>query len=257
MVKTHFHKKVKVFRSDNGTEFVNRQMAQLFSEQGIHHQRSCPYSPQQNGVVERKHRTLLNSARALMFHSGLPLKFWPYSLLTATWILNRIPSEVLDWLSPCEVLFKKEPDFSMLRPFGCLAYAMNLSPYRGKFDTRSIKCIFLGYNHSHKGYQLNDLDNHNVFVSRDVKFVHDKFPFASSSCSATDHGDPIPPSFPTAEDTFTYDEIDPDILEDEADDITVEPEPVTDSSTADSSTVDSAPVQPLRRSTRHRNHLFG
>lgn len=96
MIKTRFHKKLEAFRSDNGGEFVSRNMAQLFSDHGIIHQRFCPYSPQQNGMVERRHRTLLDTTRALMFHSNLPLKFWPYSLLIAIWLLNRNVSQILE-----------------------------------------------------------------------------------------------------------------------------------------------------------------
>lgn len=105
MVATHSQKNILYFRSDHGSEFLNRRVSQLFTDHGILHQLSCIYTPQQNGIVERRHRTLLNSARALMIQSGLPLKFWPYSILTATWIINRIHSEVLKWVAPYELLF--------------------------------------------------------------------------------------------------------------------------------------------------------
>lgn len=130
-----------------------------------------------NGIVERKHRSLLSTARALMFQSGMPLRFWPYSILTTTWLINRLPSVVVEWKSPYEVLFGHPSDYAMLKPFGCLVYAANLSPHRGKFDSRSIKCVFIGYDVCHKGYLLFDMDNEKVFVSRDVKFILDSFPF--------------------------------------------------------------------------------
>lgn len=84
MVEVHFEKHVRVFRTDNGTEFVNRKVAETFRDHGVLHQRSCVYSPQQNGIVERRHRTLLEAARALMHQSQLPLRFWPFAILTAT-----------------------------------------------------------------------------------------------------------------------------------------------------------------------------
>lgn len=184
MIKTQFHTTIQKFNTDNGTEFVNRSVYQLFSEHGILHQRSCPHTPQQTGVVERRHRSLLNTARALMFTSGLSMRFWPYSLLTATWLVNRVPSKVLDWSCPYEMLFKKEPNYGLLRPFGCLAFAVDLSPSRGKFESRSIKCIFLGYDVHHKGFTLYDLDTHRIFVSRDVKFFPNKFPYVHEYSSS-------------------------------------------------------------------------
>lgn len=74
-VKTQFGKSVKVLRSDNGTEFVNSVCDAMFKDLGIIHQRSCPYTPQQNGVVKRKHRCILEVTRALKFQAKIPLRF--------------------------------------------------------------------------------------------------------------------------------------------------------------------------------------
>lgn len=133
MIKTQFGSIMKQIRTDNGTEFVNKNVTGLFAEFGIIHQKSCVYSPQQNGIVERRHRSLLQIGRALMFDSKLPPKLWPYSLLTATWLLNRMPSKVLGWKCPYSVLFEEEPSLDMVHPFDCLAYAVNLYPYKTKF----------------------------------------------------------------------------------------------------------------------------
>ncbi|KAF5815624.1 putative RNA-directed DNA polymerase [Helianthus annuus] len=102
LVLTQFKSKIKVFRSDNGTEFVNNQMVSFCNGKGIIHQTSCSYTPQQNGIVERKHRHLLNIARALMFQGGLPLRFWSDCVLTAVYLINRLPTLVLDGKSPYE-----------------------------------------------------------------------------------------------------------------------------------------------------------
>lgn len=209
MVKNQFLKDIKCFRTDNGSEFINRRVRQLFFNHGIIHQRTCIYTPQQNGIVERRHRTLLESARAMMFQSSLPLKFWPYSILTATWMLNRIPSRVLNWKSPYEAFFGKEPDFQMLRPFGCLAFAVNLVSHRSKFYSRTLKCIFLGIDAFHKGYILYDMDNSKVIISRDVKFDTYTFPYASDSSIIT----PLPSDsqLPVFENCAQEEQIDLDV----------------------------------------------
>ncbi|XP_076950389.1 uncharacterized protein LOC143623340 [Bidens hawaiensis] len=99
MIKTQFGKTIKAFRSDNGTEFVNTQMQMFVNNNGISHQTSCIHTPQRNGIVERKHRHLLNIARFLLFESGVPLNFWSECVLTATYLINRTPSSVLDVIS--------------------------------------------------------------------------------------------------------------------------------------------------------------
>ncbi|XP_074306538.1 uncharacterized protein LOC141641789 [Silene latifolia] len=91
-VSTQYNATVKVIRSDNGTEFFQDQCKDFFKTEGIIHQRSIVGRPQQNGRVERKHRHLLDTARALRLHSNLPLKFWGDCLLTATYLINKMPS---------------------------------------------------------------------------------------------------------------------------------------------------------------------
>ena len=87
--------KVQVVRTDNGTEFFNSKCSVLFSSLGIVHQSSRAYTPQQNSVVERKHRHILNVARALKFHSEMPIKFWGNCVKTAAYLINRMPTTVL------------------------------------------------------------------------------------------------------------------------------------------------------------------
>lgn len=96
MVGNQFGVNIKVIRTDNGTEFMNQNCRTLFLDAGIIHQRSCPYTPQQNGLVEWKHKHLLQVARALLFQGNVPKKFWGESLLIATYLINRTPSSVLN-----------------------------------------------------------------------------------------------------------------------------------------------------------------
>jgi transposase InsO family protein len=95
LILNQFKCGIKTVRSDNGTEFVNTKMSHLFDSLGIVHQTSCAYTPQQNGIAERKHRHLLNVARSLLFQSGIPLIMWHEFILTAAYLINMLPSSVL------------------------------------------------------------------------------------------------------------------------------------------------------------------
>ena len=124
---------------------VNFFLSELFfKENGVIFQHSCVYTPQQNGVVERKHRHILQVARALKFHAHLPTQFWGECALTGVHIINRLPTPVLSFKTPFERLYSKPPLFNHLRVFGCLAYATNVHTTH-KFDSRAMACIFIGY----------------------------------------------------------------------------------------------------------------
>lgn len=103
-----------------------------------------------------------------------------------------MPSRVLDWSCPYSILFDEEPDYSQIKPFGCLAYATNIHPSKGKFDPRSHKCVLLGFDSSHKGFLLFDLENDKLLISRDVKYVPNKFPFLDSPISVPEPSIPFP-----------------------------------------------------------------
>ncbi|GJU86702.1 putative RNA-directed DNA polymerase [Tanacetum coccineum] len=175
-----FDKSIKVFRSDNGTEFVNQNLSVFFNENGIVHQTSCSYTPQQNGVAERKHRHLLNVSRALMFQGGIPLNMWTECVLTSVYLINRLPSSVLSQKSPYELIYKVKPKLSQLKTFGCLCFSTVLNN-SDKFSSRSEKCVFLGYSFDKKGYKLFSLDNRKMLISRDVKFYETVFSFKNKN----------------------------------------------------------------------------
>ncbi|KAK9732656.1 hypothetical protein RND81_04G013300 [Saponaria officinalis] len=155
-VKTQFGSLIKVFRSDNGTEFVQRECAQLFSDLGIIHQTSIFGRPQQNGRVERKHRHLVESARALRIHANIA----------------NMPT-------PFEMLFRELPSYAELRVFGSLCYASTPLTHRDKFYPRARKCVMSGYPFGKKGYLLYDFLTHDVFTSRDVLCDENVLPFRS------------------------------------------------------------------------------
>ena len=178
MVETQYNTKVCSVRSDNAHEL---KFTALFLKEGIKTYHSCPETPEQNSVVERKHQHLLNVARALMFQSGVPLEYWGDCVLTAVFLINRLPSPVTQNKSPYEKLTNETPDYSALKAFGCLYYCSTSPKSRTKFDPRAKACIFLGYPMGYKGYKLLDIETYSVSVSRHVIFYEDIFPFASST----------------------------------------------------------------------------
>ncbi|XP_019233151.1 PREDICTED: uncharacterized protein LOC109213779 [Nicotiana attenuata] len=167
---------VKVLRSDNGSEFFNSQCNELLASLGIIHQSSCPYTPQQNGTVERKHKHILEVVRALMFQSSVPMRFWGDCVRTAAYFINKLTTRVLQRKCSYEMLHNKPTKIEHLRVFGCLCFASNL-PGGDKFSPRARKSVLIGYSKTQKGYRLFDLNARKVFISRDVSFREQVFPF--------------------------------------------------------------------------------
>jgi len=132
-------------------------------------------------VAARKHKHLLKMARALRLQAALPIELWGHYILTATHLINKLPTTVLGYLTPYEVLLGHKPYYSMLGVFGCLAFAANPERVKDKMGIKGVLCVFLGYPQSQKGYKLLNLLTKLVFVSRDVTFVEHVFPYNPTS----------------------------------------------------------------------------
>ncbi|GKC13444.1 retrovirus-related pol polyprotein from transposon TNT 1-94 [Tanacetum coccineum] len=123
---------------------------------------------------------LLETARSLRVHDNFPIKFWGESILAATYLINKMPMEKLEWKSPFKVSFGKQPDFGHLKTIGCLCYEAVTKPHKDKFENREIKCILIGYPSKQKGYQVYNLETKEVFFNKDVIFKETLFPFKES-----------------------------------------------------------------------------
>ncbi|KAG7559402.1 Ribonuclease H-like superfamily [Arabidopsis thaliana x Arabidopsis arenosa] len=172
-VTNHYNAKIKIFRSDNGGEYTSHAFKQHLAKHGIIHQTSCPYTPQQNGVAERKNRHLMEVARSMMFHTNVPKRFWSDAVVLACYLINRIPTKILQDSSPFEVLNKNKPSINHLRVFGCVCFVL-IGEQRSKLDPKSVKGMFIGYSITQKGYKCYIPETKKVLVSRDVKFVESK-----------------------------------------------------------------------------------
>ena len=152
-------------------------MHQYFKKTGIEHRISCPHTHQQNGLVERKHRHIVETGLTLLAQANMPLSYWDEAFNTACFLINRLPSLTIQQDTPVHKLFGKNPDYTMLKVFGCACWP-NLRPYNTKkLSFRTTRCVFLGYSSSHKGYKCLDRSTKRVYISRDVIFDENVFPF--------------------------------------------------------------------------------
>ncbi|MCO5565008.1 hypothetical protein L7F22_018678 [Adiantum nelumboides] len=171
MVENETGCKVQTLRTDRGGEYMSGAFKDFLGKKGIKHQCTMPYTPQQNGVVERKNRSLMEMARCMLKAKSLPHKLWMEAVACAAHVLNRCPTRALKTITPYESWYDRKPSVNYLRVFGCLAYAHIPQQLRGKLDDKAVKCIFVGYSSGSKGYRLYNPATNKIFESRDVIFT--------------------------------------------------------------------------------------
>jgi histone deacetylase 1/2 len=173
LVERQFNRKILALQSDWGGEY--EKLNSFFTKTGIVHLVSCPHAHQQNGAAERKHRHIVEVGLSLLAQSSMPLKYWDQAFLTATYLINRTPSKVIDNSTPLERLYKMQVDYNSLKVFGCACWP-NLRPYNShKLAFHSKQCVFLGYSNLHKGFKCLDVTAGRVYISRDVVFDENIF----------------------------------------------------------------------------------
>jgi len=141
-VEKHFDRKIKIFQSDGGGEFTSNEFMNHLAYNGIAQQLSCPYTPEQNGLAERKHRHIVETGLTLLFHANVPLKFWVDAFLTSVYLINRLPLSSIGKDTPYFKLFGKHPDYSGLRIFGCQCFPYLKTPGLHKFSRKTASCVF-------------------------------------------------------------------------------------------------------------------
>ncbi|KAJ9557122.1 hypothetical protein OSB04_011736 [Centaurea solstitialis] len=171
-VQNLLDKRIKFLRSDRGGEYLSDEFDNHLMECGIVSQLTPPYTPQMNGVSERRNRTLLDMVRTMMCHSSLPVSFWGHALETAAHILNRAPTKSVE-KTPYELWKGKKPNISFLKIWGCEVYVKR--PTSEKLKPKSDKCFFVGYPKTTVGYYFYNPEENKVFVARNGKFLEEKF----------------------------------------------------------------------------------
>ena len=184
-VERYFDCNIKSIQSDWGGEY--RQLNKFFTSLGIAQRLSCPHTHQQNGSAERKHCHIVESGLTLLATASVPFIYWDQAFLTAVYLINCLPSLVINNKSPLTLLYHKTLDYKFLKTFGCACWP-HLRPYNThkldyhskrpynthKLDYHSKRCIFLGYSLNHKGYRCLDptINRISIFL---IQLFHVKF----------------------------------------------------------------------------------
>lgn len=171
LVENETEKRIKVLRSDNGKEYINKEFKLFLEKFGIQHQTTNPYTPEQNGLAERMNRTLVERAKCMILNSSLAKHFWAEAVSTAAYVINRSPTKALDYKTPYEQWSGKKPNIKNMRIFGCEAMVHVPKEKRLKWDSKAVKMLFVGYCEYTKGYRFYDKNKKQIYKSRDAIFL--------------------------------------------------------------------------------------
>lgn len=152
------------------------KIGHFLKENGIVHRLCCPYTHEQNGLAERKHRSITETGLTLFSNASLPFKVWVDAFSSGVYLYNRLPNKLLAGVSPFEKLYGKAPSYNHLKTFGCSCFPLIRAYNRFKMDFRSVHCVFLGYSNLHRGYRCWD-PRGRMYILRDVTFNEYNFPY--------------------------------------------------------------------------------
>jgi hypothetical protein len=162
--------RIKKVRSDNGTKFKNSQIEGFLEEEGIKHEFTSPYTPQQNGVVERKNRTLLDMARTMLDEYKTPDWFWAEAINTTCYSINRLYLHRILKKTSYELLTGKNPNVSYFRVFGSKCFILIKRGRSSKFAPKAVESFLLGYDSNTRAYRVFNKSTGLVEVSCDIVF---------------------------------------------------------------------------------------
>lgn len=174
MVEKETGLEIKCLRTDRGGEFTSGEFNEFCKHHGIKRQLTTAYTPQQNGVAERKNRTVMNMVRSMLSDKKIPKTFWPEAVNWTIYVLNRCPTLAVKDVTPEEMWSGVKPSVGYFRVFGCMAHVHVPSVRRTKLDDKSFICVLLGVSEESKGYRLYDPIAKKIVVSRDVIFEEEK-----------------------------------------------------------------------------------
>ena len=166
---------ISTLRTDRGGEFCSTAFSAYLSENNIRRELTTSYTPEQNAVVERANRTIMEGVRSSLYYSQLPMSFWAEAVVYIVYTLNRTCSRVHGDHTPFELYTGLKPSLSHLRPFGCPVFIHIPDHLRKKLDVKCRQGIFVGYSEESKAYRVWDSDKRQVVTTRDVVFDEQAF----------------------------------------------------------------------------------
>jgi hypothetical protein len=178
-IENLMNKKIKTLRTDNGGEYTSKEFVAFYKSTEIRRELIVPHSPQQNGVAERKNRSIEETVKALLNDQGLSMFLWGEATMTKIYVQNRSLHRILKNMTPEEAFSGKKPNVENLRIFGCPVYSHIPKDKRNKLEPSGKKGIFVGYSDSSKAYRIYIPEQHKIEVSRDVTF-NEKMAFKKS-----------------------------------------------------------------------------
>jgi hypothetical protein len=191
-VENQLERKIKRLRSDRGGEYFSCDFSDFCVEHGIIHERTLPYSPQSNGVVERKNHTLTDFVNAMLETSGLSKEWWGEAILTAYHVLNKVPTKNKE-ITPFEDWERRKLNISYLRMWGCLAKVNVPINKKRKLGPKIVHCVFLVYAFHNIGYKFLIINSRvldmlvgTIMESRDGTFFEDEFPMKPTHDTSND-----------------------------------------------------------------------
>lgn len=161
---------ILTLRTDNGVEYKSNEFLNYCRKNRIKREFTDSYSPQQNGVAERKNRTIVEMARSMLKTKSLANEFCAEAVHTSIYTLNQCPTKALLNLTPKEAWPGYKPSAAHMKVFCCTTYAHVPKEKWKKLDDKSVKCIFNGYNIETRSYKLFDPEAKKVIISKDVVF---------------------------------------------------------------------------------------
>jgi hypothetical protein len=163
-------RKIKILRSDNGGEYISKEFVNFCKNVGIKRELTTPYNPQQNGVAERKKKTIMEAVKTMIHDQDLHMCLWAEAVMTIVYVQNRLSHSALGFKTPEEMFTGKKPKVSHLKIFGCPVFIHIPKEKRNKLEPSGKKGIFVGYYEVSKAFRIYIPGHHHIDINRDVTF---------------------------------------------------------------------------------------
>jgi hypothetical protein len=170
LIENLSERKIKILRSDNGGEYTSKDFVNVCRDVRIKRELTTPYNPQQNGVVEGKNKTIMEAMKTMIHDQDLLMHLWAEATRTTVYVQSRLSHGVPGFKTPEEMFFRKKPEVSHLKIFGCPVFVHILKEKRTKLDPSGKKGIFVGYYEVSKAFIMYIPGYHHIEINRDVTF---------------------------------------------------------------------------------------